>query len=285
MNGTELKEILEKILEKTLENSLDKTLCIDLLNELEDKGTQPLDKNYFKEVVERLESIYKIKYSWSEFNDKDFADWKRIRAAIEHENTLVNHRLTWLLSSQTLLITAYILSFIQWSKVTEINAQSKSVYPAILLILALFGVVLSIFIWRTLLRAASQLHRLERWWYGDRSCSELLKRKSIMRGVPFGEEENLTMYNPPIQGRNRGRIDGFINGESIPVIFIAAWSFIILYSGLTQLREIQDTVSKNWQNFIFAMIVIVMFIALIMMAICIIDLKRENKSLKKSTIN
>jgi hypothetical protein len=281
MNGNELKEILEKTLKNNIDetNNIDEILCNDLLDELEALGTQSLNKNHFKEVTERIVEIYKIKYSWSEFNDKNFADWKRIRSAIEHENTLVNHRLTWLLSSQTLLITAYILSFIQWSKIKEINEQSQNVYPAILLILALFGVVLSIFIWRTLLRASSQLHRLERWWYGDRSCSKLLERKPTIRGVPFGKEEDLTMYNPPIQGRNRGGIDRFINGESIPALFIAAWSFIIFYSGLTQLRAMQDTLSKNWLIYTLTVGAIV----IIMMVIVIFFLIRRVQSLTRKS--
>lgn len=38
--------------------------------------------------------------NWDEFHDVDIVNWKRVRSALEHENLLVNHRLTWLLSSQ-----------------------------------------------------------------------------------------------------------------------------------------------------------------------------------------
>ena len=34
------------------------------------------------------------------------ADWRSIRASIEHENQLVNYRFTWLLTFETLLFGA-----------------------------------------------------------------------------------------------------------------------------------------------------------------------------------
>src|SRR4051812_11981515 len=36
---------------------------------------------------------------------RNLGDWQRVRAAIEHENLLTNHRVTWLLSSQAFLFT------------------------------------------------------------------------------------------------------------------------------------------------------------------------------------
>ena len=35
---------------------------------------------------------------WDEFHDREIVDWKRVRSALEHENLLTNHRLTWLLT-------------------------------------------------------------------------------------------------------------------------------------------------------------------------------------------
>ncbi|HEX7408108.1 MAG TPA: hypothetical protein VF515_10745, partial [Candidatus Binatia bacterium] len=48
---------------------------------------------------------------WDEFKDPEIVDWKRVRLAIEHENTLTNSRVTWLLYAQGFLLGAYMLVF------------------------------------------------------------------------------------------------------------------------------------------------------------------------------
>jgi len=44
---------------------------------------------------------------WHESEDREYADWKRIRAAIEHENLLTNARMTWLLTTEAVFFAAY----------------------------------------------------------------------------------------------------------------------------------------------------------------------------------
>jgi hypothetical protein len=51
---------------------------------------------------------------FDEFKDRDFADWKRVRSSIEHENSLVNHRLSWLFASQAFLYAAFAVVFNAW---------------------------------------------------------------------------------------------------------------------------------------------------------------------------
>ncbi|BBO33243.1 hypothetical protein [Lacipirellula parvula] len=48
---------------------------------------------------------------WDEFHDIAIVNWKRIRTSIEHENLLVNHRITWLIASQAFLFAAFALIF------------------------------------------------------------------------------------------------------------------------------------------------------------------------------
>jgi hypothetical protein len=46
----------------------------------------------------------------------DVVAWKLARAAIEHENSLVNHRMTWFLGIQAFLFSAFVLIFVTWYK-------------------------------------------------------------------------------------------------------------------------------------------------------------------------
>jgi len=61
----------------------------DILHFLEQNHIPEANKRILKIVYKQLELL-----RFDEFKDRSLADWKRVRSAIEHENTLVNHRLT-----------------------------------------------------------------------------------------------------------------------------------------------------------------------------------------------
>lgn len=51
-----------------------------------------------------------------DYSAPDVVAWKLARSAIEHENSLVNHRMTWFISSQAFLFSTFILVFLTGSK-------------------------------------------------------------------------------------------------------------------------------------------------------------------------
>src|SRR6187399_279345 len=100
---------------------------------------------------------------WSEQNDPEIVDWKRVRASIEHENNLTNHRLTWLLTSQGFLFAAFVLVF-QASTKNDVVAEHKVFYKFVLSGLMLLGIVIAAYL-RFLLQAAQTQHDVLRdWW-------------------------------------------------------------------------------------------------------------------------
>jgi hypothetical protein len=52
----------------------------------------------FDKVLQRLQDL-----RFDEFKDEELVNWRRIRTSVEHENILINHRLSWLFSSQAFL--------------------------------------------------------------------------------------------------------------------------------------------------------------------------------------
>ncbi|CAE6713977.1 hypothetical protein [Paraburkholderia haematera] len=50
--------------------------------------------------------------TFNEFSSPHIVAWKLARSAIEHENSLVNHRMTWFLLSQAFLFSAFVGVFI-----------------------------------------------------------------------------------------------------------------------------------------------------------------------------
>lgn len=77
----------------------------------------------------------------SEFKDgsaPDIVAWKLARSAIEHENGLVNQRMTWFFQVQGFLFAAFVLIFNQ-SQQTTTPEISRSAAIVILTVIAIFG--------------------------------------------------------------------------------------------------------------------------------------------------
>src|SRR5213079_896181 len=94
---------------------------------------------------------------------RQVADWKRVRFVIEHENTLVNHRVTWLLASQGFLLAGYFALVSGWAK------TDFKIGPATLvaLIFALFGIsaYICLSIGIMLYAAIRHIKHIQCWWY------------------------------------------------------------------------------------------------------------------------
>lgn len=100
---------------------------------------------------------------WDEFHDDEIVDWKRVRSAIEHENELTNHRLTWLLTSQGFLFAAFSLIF-QASTKTDVKDELRIFYYYILAGFAFTGIIISFYLWLLLQGAEIQHEKLRTWW-------------------------------------------------------------------------------------------------------------------------
>lgn len=72
--------------------------------------------------------------TFSENAAPDIVAWKLARSAIEHENLLVNHRMTWFLGIQAFLFSAFVLIFLAWYK-----AELKTFEPLMAPLLAVVG--------------------------------------------------------------------------------------------------------------------------------------------------
>ena len=99
---------------------------------------------------------------FDEFKDQEYADWRRIRLAIEHENMLVNHRITWLLTSQAFLIAALVGVFNEAQKPQGINEQWAWAFS---FVTAVVSMIICFAIGRSLAEANFQLDHLDKWWH------------------------------------------------------------------------------------------------------------------------
>jgi hypothetical protein len=111
---------------------------------------------------------------FDEFKAPDIALWKLFRAELEHENNLVNQRLTWLLSSQTFMFAAFALVLSEWLK-TEIK-QEYHLVPLFLGLLCCYGIYMCFVVMVAVGRAHRQLARLQKL-YSERIAACGFKKR------------------------------------------------------------------------------------------------------------
>lgn len=145
---------------------------------------------------------------WDEFGDIEIVNWKRVRSAIEHENQLTNHRLTWLLSSQAFLFAAFALVF-QASTNINVNPDKNVFYQFVLAGISSTGILVGLYIQRPLRTAEIQHDRLRDWW-----------KESIINSP---EPDR----HPPICGDSPNWRDRFLPQSKFPLVFVAAWIIFI----------------------------------------------------------
>jgi hypothetical protein len=142
---------------------------------------------------------------WDEFHDPEIVDWKRVRSSIEHENLLTNHRLTWLLSSQGILLAAFALVYQASFKAGE-NPINLGLVHIVLAVLAFTGILISLYLWVGLRAAYIQHNRLRDWW-NNRPETVCVRHPSIC-----GQESGWQKYFP---------------SHGFPFVFVSAWLFLI----------------------------------------------------------
>jgi len=155
-------------------------------------------------------------------------NWKRLRSAIEHENTLTNHRITWLVSSQSFLFAAFILAVNQWAKKNEIYDEALYVYPLVMCVIATAGVITCWLTYQSLCHGDQQLKFLDQWWHIGKdwnSCTDTdvigIKGKNGRQAV--------SMSHPPLQGSSKSRIDKYLGTDKMPIYFLIIWVAILFF--------------------------------------------------------
>lgn len=184
------------------------------------------------------------KQEFDEFKDQRYADWRRIRLALEHENTLVNHRITWLLTSQAFLIAALVGVFNEAQKPEGLDEQQAWWFS---LAIAAISLTICLAIGRSLAEASFHLDHLDKWWY--RKWNEN-KDWANWEGRKNAIEKSLSGH-PEIQGRRSVRV---LRIRGVPlwpftfgtVVFLlqAIWSVVICIS----MSNIYPSTIAGWEK-------------------------------------
>jgi hypothetical protein len=164
--------------------------------------------------------------------------WEIGRRHIEHEDNLVNHRLTWLLLLQGFLFTALASAV---GALKDLQDGTRFILVIFVLVLASLGIALS-WVARYLVEDAyTMLEAINQWWDDQE-----------VKGYPrfsgyFLDPDRRRIIQPaahqdtkPSYDRKRSRILG--KTTNIPTFFIWAWLSVIF---LTLASVIVEQVIKN----------------------------------------
>lgn len=174
-------------------------------------------------VFQRLQDL-----KFDEFKDKEAANWRRVRAFIEHENALINHRLSWLFSSQAFLFTAFTLVFNVW-KSSSGGLGAGNHFPYLLSIISGVGILICLSIQRGLNAAEEQIRLLDKWWlrrWDNQLGQHVVWKNRSERNLAL---EKQSLKHPPLQGFiRRVWLDRWLTYSTVPTIFLLAWALIVV---------------------------------------------------------
>jgi len=173
------------------------------------------------------------KPEFDEFKNPRYADWRRIRLAIEHENTLVNHRITWLLTSQGFVVAGIVAVVNESLKPEGVN---QAIACIITMVLSLVSFFISWAIHRSLKEADSQLDHLDKWWYSywapdiewhDKSWDDPRIWKELI-------ETSRKEGHPEIHGKRRDKFAGLgpVNFRHVAKLLQYIWLVLLIASSV-----------------------------------------------------
>lgn len=129
--------------------------------------------------------------------------YRILRGGIEHEDQLINHRLSWLVSSQAFMLTAFAISLN--APVLFVNPVYAKLNRLLYTLLPFTGLISSLLIYPSILGAVLALRKLRRHVRGH-----------ALEGLP------------PIHGTRLTVLLGHCGPLLIPWVFIITWILLMI---------------------------------------------------------
>ncbi len=182
--------------------------------------------------------------TWDSSKDPIIVDWERVRGQIEHEDSLINHRITWVIQINAMLLAAFgagVYFIKEPSRAANLSPQYLSL-SLLLVTLVLFGVLVSFIEFRSIKIANAQIEWLFHWW------NERVK----------GEAAS----HPRIVGKPEIAMDRLFRfGYVIPVAFTVLWLLLGFAHFYNHFRDMVSQLTRDWMYgiIIIVLLVIVLF--------------------------
>ena len=170
--------------------------------------------------------------------------WRLVRSAIEHENTLKSHRVTWFLATQLFLFTGFTSIFVEAVK-SDYLFRSLKVYAA-LVIIFLMGIYVCVLAWANLRAAQKMIKRLQNWWLihcydttknttnDDRKTTNDDILKNWIFSVKYGTKQEKF---PPVNGIFTSNMHMIFDEIQLPVALAAFWLILFFITTIIVLQK------------------------------------------------
>jgi hypothetical protein len=130
-----------------------------------------------------------------------------IRGQVEHEDNLISQRLSWFITAQSFLFTAYAITI---SNIDNVHSPAISQKMRLLLVLIPLASMLScVLIYVTIIAGLIAIADLRRLY------------KSFTGTAPT--------HLPPVQGYRRTQVMGLAAPMGVPLVFLAVWLLLLVH--------------------------------------------------------
>jgi hypothetical protein len=153
--------------------------------------------------------------------DPEITDWRRVRSVIEHENSLVNNRVTWLLVSQGFLFAAYGTLLASWGK-GELKIGAGT-FVALLLALFAISAYICLSIGIVLAAAVKHIKFTHSWWYKIKMSTA--SAEVIEEATYSWSDRN--QRHPYLQGWKARKHTRPFDTEFMPYFFLGGWTILV----------------------------------------------------------
>jgi hypothetical protein len=140
--------------------------------------------------------------------------WELARNVIEHEDNLINHRLTWLITIQGFLFAAFAVVA---KDLFDSTHGRETMLRVTLYATAFLGIASAYIVWNTIRTAFIYMRCITEWW------NQNFDSRQVIQGQPY----------PPLRGTrgNMSTLRKWLHTHNLPLLFIAIWA-VLLVSGL-----------------------------------------------------
>lgn len=191
--------------------------------------------------------------NFKEFEAPDVTAWKLARSLIEHENILVNHRLTWLMTSQAFLFAAFSALFVVWGK-DELKTAGPLI-PYFMLATGGLAIYICLVVHNGVYRAYLSLDHVTKHYYR-------IVKDSF--GIPQEENQEFPLTRTPPLHNWIFRYK-YIDQFYLPLGMVFAWSILVLSIGIYIIPVTKELISMLGIREVLEILGVAIIIVLILM--------------------
>jgi len=155
---------------------------------------------------------------FKEHEAPDITAWKLSRSAIEHENHLVNHRLTWFFSTQAFLLGGFFLVLSNFDKAKVLELAIVKDIPIVFIAIGILAIYMCLATRHGILRASHAI----------KDVTEHYEKLNVQ--LEFSR-------TPPL---HLSRNPNIFSSSNIPLVTAIMWVFLEIFCAVSRIPSVNE---------------------------------------------